>query len=83
MDLLTISNYFVCMHGDSISAMNPALQILGAYALFVLIALTVLLGTVGCAMIAIALYEVSDWIRLHHRNIVGVSRFAKTVWHWH
>jgi uncharacterized protein involved in exopolysaccharide biosynthesis len=61
--------------------MNVTMQFLGAYVLFVLITLTILFCVVGCAMIAMAAYEASAWIRVHYRNIRGVSRLAKATSH--
>jgi hypothetical protein len=59
--------------------MNAAVQFLGAYVLFALIVLTILFCIVGCALIAMAAYEASAWIRVYYRNIRGLSRLAKAA----
>ena len=59
--------------------MTAAMQMLGAYAIFVLAALSILVFIVSCIMIALAGYEAIDWIRVNHRNFVNISPQAKAA----
>jgi len=61
------------------SAFVALAQVLGAYALFVILSFTILFSILSCAAIGLGACEAFTWIQARRGQAVTVSRLARTT----